>query len=234
VGLLDPEGPVRALVYRVDLQDARMSPASADVVDSLRGLGPCTVRELTEDTGRTRAAAQLAVGTLLRRGLVDYASPYCVHGSIYAARYQLTVEQIECRGIAEENDVGRMSMARWDVLDSLRTLGRATAAQIAEDTGRRRPDVVAILALAEDADLVVRDGVEDPHAVPVWRIAASAVIPEEPPHATELDRRPRLTYDRLLAREVDWSRAYPGQAEAYAGARRYARRAGRPWPPERP
>ena len=234
MGRLDPEEPVRALVYQVDLSDARMSPASADVADSLRGLGPCTARELAEDTGRTRPAIKRALDTLRRRGHVDYASPYCVHGSIYASRYQLTVQQIECRGIAEEDDVGRMSMARWDVLDSLRTLGRATAVQIAEDTGRRRPDVVAILALAEDADLVVRDGVEEPHAVPVWRVAASAVIPEEPPHATELDRRPRLTYDRLLAREVDWSRAYLGQAEAYAGARRYARRAGRPWPPERP
>ena len=125
----------------------------------------------------------------------------------------------------------RMSVARWDVLDSLRTLGDATARQIAEHTGRDRRNVASLLALAEDDALVWRVGVEPLGDAPIWRLGTAAEIPLEPPAKLELDKRPGLTYRRLADHAPDWWRAYDHEETAYIAARRYAQRGGHPWPP---
>jgi predicted transcriptional regulator len=50
---------------------AARSDRDADVLGSLRSLGPSTVRELAEDTGRTRGQVDRALGALWEAGLVE-------------------------------------------------------------------------------------------------------------------------------------------------------------------
>lgn len=124
----------------------------------------------------------------------------------------------------------RMSMARWDVLDSIRSFGMATMPQICTHTGRSRGSVWHAVRTAEAAGLIVRCGVTGTNDTVVWRLTSRTVVPEHPP-APPANKIPETTYAMMERWEIDWHKLYSCPEEAYAAARQWAHRMRRPWPP---
>lgn len=86
---------MRVRIYRVDAH-VGARPARLDVIESLRRLGPSTVRELATDTGRYAASVSSIVRHALRVGLVEIDPERQVTGKRLARRYRLAVVEVEC------------------------------------------------------------------------------------------------------------------------------------------